>query len=65
MGFVRAKGPDGAEFTIEEAAARRMGATVLNKPAVDRNGRPLVAKPATKLDGKPKASASTDKPKEG
>jgi hypothetical protein len=65
MGFVRCKGPDGAEFTIDEAAAKRMGVKVLDKPAVDRSGRPLPAKPATKLDGKPAGSASTDKPKEG
>ena len=61
MGFVRAKGPDGAEFTIDENAARRMGVDILGKPAVDANNRPLPFKPATDKAGQPKASASEKK----
>lgn len=56
MAFVRAKGPDGAEFTIDERAAKSMGVTVLDKPAVDANGRPLPFKPVTTKAGQPKAS---------
>ena len=66
MAFVRCKGPDGAEFTIDERAAKSMGdkVTVLkDKPAVDGNGRPMPAKPVTDKAGQPKASS--DKPKEG
>lgn len=61
MGFVRAKAPSGAEFTIDEGAVATLGATVIDKPAVDRNGRPLEAKPATTLGGKPKGSAAEKK----
>lgn len=59
MGFVRVKGPDGSEFSIDEGAVKGMGVTVLDKPAVDVNGRPLAWKPATTKDGKPKAAAKT------
>jgi hypothetical protein len=61
MAFVRVKGPDGAEFTTDEAAVPGMGdaVIVLDKPAVDGNGRPLAFKPATDKAGQPKAS--TDK----
>lgn len=52
MAFVRAKGPDGAEFTIDEAAASALGARVLKKPAVDVNGRPLPDKPYVDLAGR-------------
>lgn len=51
MGFVRVKGPDGAEFTIDEGAVEGMGVTVLDKPALDRNGRPLLVKPHTNKAG--------------
>lgn len=66
MGFVRVKGPDGAEFTIDERAVKGMGGSVLDKPAVDRNGRPLPAKPVTDKAGQPKQSApaSIEKVKE-
>ena len=57
MGFVRVKGPDGAEFTIDEAGAASMGLSPLSKDAVDGNGRPLAPKYPTALDGKPKAAA--------
>lgn len=65
MAFVRCKGPDGAEFTVDEQAAASMGdeVAVLDKPAVDINGRPLPPKPATDKAGRPKAAA-TDKGKE-
>lgn len=66
MAFVRCKGPDGAEFTVDEAAAKSMGdevAVLEDKPAVDVNGRPLPPKPATDKAGRPKAAA-TDKAKE-
>lgn len=59
MAFVRVKGPDGAQFSVDERAVKGMGVTVLNKPAVDRNGRPLPAKPHTDLAGQPKSSAPT------
>lgn len=55
MGFVRAKGPDGAEFTIDEQAAKAMGEDVkilTGKDAVDGNGRPLPFKPVTDKAGK-------------
>lgn len=64
MAFVRVKGPDGAEFTIDERAVKGAGVTVLNKPAVDANGRALAYKPVTDKAGNAKSSASTDKPKE-
>lgn len=60
MAFVRAKGPDGAEFTVDERAVKSMGdkVTVLkDKPAVDINGRPLPFKPVTNKAGQPKASS--------
>ena len=60
MAFVRVKAPDGAEFSIDEAAVEGMGVTVLDKkPAVDYSGRPLAFKPATDKAGQPKAA--TDK----
>lgn len=59
MAFVRVKGPDGAEFSVDERAVKGMGVTVLDKPATDRNGRTLPAKPHTNKAGQPKASAST------
>lgn len=65
MGFVRVKGPDGSEFTIDERVVEGMGVTVLDdKPAVDASGFALPWKPATNKAGQPKAAAS-DKPKEG
>lgn len=54
MGFVRCKDPrTGHEFTIDEAAAKRMRVQILDRPAVDRSGRPLPWKPATTKAGKP------------
>lgn len=44
MAFVRVKGPDGAEFTTGERAAKASGYKVLDKDAVDANGRPLPPK---------------------
>ena len=64
MAFVRVKGPDGAEFTIDERAVKGMGVTVLDKPGTDRNGRPLAYKPKTDKAGQRTTAASTDKPKE-
>ncbi len=59
MAFVRCKGPDGAEFTVDEVTAQSMGVTVLNtKDAVDVNGRPLAPKYDIHKGGK---SASTQK----
>lgn len=60
MAFVRVKGPDGAEFTIDERAVKTLGVSVLkDKPAVDRNGRALPAKPSTDKAGQPKAASDT------
>lgn len=59
MAFVRVKGPDGAEFTVDEVAAKSMGSDVSvlsSKDAVDASGRPLPPKYPTTLDGKPKAA---------
>lgn len=56
MAFVRAKGPDGAEFTADERAVLSMGETVQildKKAAVDGNGRPLAPKPLTDNAGQP------------
>lgn len=65
MAFVRVKGPDGSEFSIDERAVEGMGVTVLkDKPGVDRNGRPLAFKPKTDKAGQRTSAASTDKPKE-
>jgi hypothetical protein len=64
MAFVRVKGPDGAEFTIDERAVKGMGVTVLSKDAVDINGRPLPTKPHTDKAGQPKASAPKNDNKE-
>lgn len=62
MAFVRVKGPDGAEFTIDEGVVGSMGVKVLDKPAVDVNGRPLPWKPATNLAGKPVTNHPTEAP---
>lgn len=60
MAFVRVKGPDGAEFTIDEGAVEALGASVLKgKDAVDVNGQPLPAKYPTDLAGQPKGSSAT------
>lgn len=56
MAFVRVKGPDGAEFSIDEGVAESMGTVLKDKPAVDDSGRPLPWKPVTDKAGK---SAST------
>ena len=61
MAFVRVKGPDGAEFTIDEVSVDRMGVTVLkDKDAVDYNGRVLAPKPATTLAGEPKPAKNKE-----
>lgn len=53
MGFVRAKGPDGAEFTIDEGAVKTLSATVIkDADAVDVNGRPLPFEAAPTRGGK-------------
>jgi hypothetical protein len=58
MAFVRVKGPDGSEFTIDEGAVKALEVSVLkDKDAVDVNGQPLPAKYPTNLAGEPKASA--------
>ena len=60
MAFVRVKGPNGSEFSIDERAVEGMrGVQVTDKPAVDINGRPLPPKPATDKAGQPKVSAPT------
>lgn len=59
MAFVRCKGPDGAEFTVDEVTAQSMGVPVLNKEAVDVNGRPLPPKHDIHKGGT--AKAATDK----
>lgn len=54
MGFVRVKGPDGAEFSISEEGAASMGDEVSvleGKPALDINGRVLPPKYPTNLAG--------------
>ena len=56
MAFVRVKGPDGSEFTIDERAVKGMGVTVLDKPSTDQNGRPLAPKQHTNKAGIPQAS---------
>lgn len=58
MAFVRVKGPDGAEYTTSERAAKASGAKVLDKDAVDGNGRPLPPKYDIHKGG---AVANTDK----
>lgn len=62
MGFVRCKGPDGAEFTVHEVAAAAMGGEVkvLDKPAVDVNGRPLPPKNATDLAGRERTPSPSE-----
>lgn len=62
MAFVRVKGPDGSEFTVDEVTAESMGLSALDKAkaAVDINGRPLPVKPATDKAGQPKVSAKND-----
>jgi hypothetical protein len=63
MGFVRCKGPDGAEFTAHEDAARAMGDGVkvlTSKPAVDVNGRPLPPKKATDLAGRERTQTPSE-----
>lgn len=64
MAFVRVKGPDGSEFSIDEAAVKGMQAEVLNKPALDINGRVLPPTPHTDKAGQPKASAPKNDNKE-
>lgn len=54
MAFVRVKGPDGSEFTIDEGAAEALGVKPIEKDAVDVNGRPLPVKYPTDLAGNPK-----------
>ena len=47
MAFVRCKGPDGAEFTVDETTAAGYDASVkvlTDKDAVDVNGRPIPPK---------------------
>ena len=59
MAFVRAEGPDGSKFTIDEGAVETLGAKLLkNEPALDQNDRPLPFEPAPEKGGK---SASTAK----
>ena len=59
MAFVRAEGPDGSKFTIDEGAVETLGAKLLkNEDAVDVNGRPLPFESAPEKGGKP---ASTTK----
>lgn len=58
MAFVRVKGPDGAEFTVDEGAVKALEVSVLkDKDAVDVNGQPLPAKYPTDLAGEPRAAA--------
>lgn len=64
MAFVRVKGPDGSEFTVDEVTAESMGLTALDKAAVDINGRPLPVKPSTDKAGQPKVSALKNDTKE-
>ena len=57
MAFVRVKGPDGSEFTVDEGAVKALGVSVLkDKNAVDVNGQPLPAKYPTNLAGQPKSA---------
>lgn len=58
MAFVRVKGPDGSEFTVDEGAAKALEVDVIKKDAVDVNGRPLPEKPATDLAGQPKKAGN-------
>lgn len=59
MAFVRVKGPNGSEFSIDERAVKGMKVQTLDKPAVDVNGRALPPKPSTDKAGQPKVSAPT------
>lgn len=53
MAFVRAEGPDGSKFTVDEGAVETLGARVLkSEEAVDRNGRPRAFEPAPDKGGK-------------
>ena len=56
--LVRAKHPNGAEFTTSEAHAKRTGAPIIDKDTHDAHGRILPSKPATTKDGKPKPTAA-------
>ena len=60
MAFVRVKGPDGSEFTIDERAITAHGVTQIDKDALDGNGRPLAPKYNIHKGGSSKA-ASTQK----
>ena len=47
MAFVRAEGPDGSKFTVDEGAVETLGAKLLpDEEAVDVNGRPIAFEPA-------------------
>ncbi len=53
MAFVRAEGPDGSKFTIDEGAVETLGAKLLkSEDAVDINGRPLPPESAPDKSGK-------------
>jgi hypothetical protein len=60
MAFVRVKGPDGSEFTIDEGAVETLGATVIDKEAVDASGRPLPHKLNVSKGGTKSASTSKE-----
>ena len=60
MGFVRCKGPDGAEFVIDETAAEAFGVTVVGPADVDGYGNPTPPKPRTDLAGKPAAAKTKE-----
>jgi hypothetical protein len=53
MAFVRAKGPDGSEFIIDEGALEALGAKKVGDAEVDSYGNPLALMPSdTTDDGK-------------
>jgi len=49
--LVRAKHPNGGEFTTSEAYAKRKGLATVDKPTRDQFGRIIPAKPAVSKDG--------------
>lgn len=59
--LVRAKHPNGGEFTTSEAHAKRNRLTIVDKPTHDRHGRLLPAKPAGPAIGaNPPSTPSAD-----
>lgn len=65
MKLVRAKHPNGGEFTTSAAHAKRAGATIVNKATHDKFGRVLPAKKAGPNLGAPATKPTDDKKEAG